>query len=70
MPLGALNRLPELWGSDAGAFFPDRWLDRGISDELRAKEIQGYKHLLSFSDGPRICLGRHFALVRCLFLPL
>jgi hypothetical protein len=28
----------------------------------RAKEIQGYRHILTFSDGPRICLGKSFAL--------
>ncbi|KAH8813936.1 cytochrome P450 [Flagelloscypha sp. PMI_526] len=61
VPIGALNRLPELWGPDAGQFNPDRWLNGGIGDNLRAKELQGFKHILTFSDGPRICLGRHFA---------
>jgi len=28
----------------------------------RAKEIQGHRHILTFSDGPRTCLGRSFAL--------
>ncbi|TFK64015.1 hypothetical protein BDN72DRAFT_826037 [Pluteus cervinus] len=27
-----------------------------------AKDISGYKHMLSFSDGPRVCLGRAIAL--------
>ncbi|KAH8822150.1 cytochrome P450 [Flagelloscypha sp. PMI_526] len=63
VPLGALNRLQELWGPDAERFKPERWLDGTIGDSLRAKELQGHKHLLTFSDGPRICLGRHFALV-------
>ncbi|KAH8822149.1 cytochrome P450 [Flagelloscypha sp. PMI_526] len=62
VPIGALNRLPELWGPDAGRFNPDRWLGGGIDDKLGANELKGLKHLLTFSDGPRICLGRHFAL--------
>ncbi|EEB90068.1 hypothetical protein MPER_11776, partial [Moniliophthora perniciosa FA553] len=36
------------------------WGEDGIPPTVR--EIQGYKHLLTFSDGPRMCLGRGFAL--------
>ncbi|KAH0826177.1 hypothetical protein J3R83DRAFT_5601 [Lanmaoa asiatica] len=28
----------------------------------KAKEIQGHRHLLTFVDGPRTCLGKNFAL--------
>ena len=35
----------------------------------RMEEIKGYKHLLTFGNGPRTCLGKNFALlevkVRC-----
>jgi len=31
----------------------------GLSD--RARQIQAYRHLLTFVDGPRMCLGRGFA---------
>lgn len=27
-----------------------------------AKDLQGHRHLLTFVDGPRMCLGRMFAL--------
>lgn len=27
-----------------------------------AKTIQGYQHILTFSDGPRLCIGKNFAL--------
>ena len=27
-----------------------------------ARELQGHKHLMTFIDGPRMCLGRGFAL--------
>jgi cytochrome P450 len=30
---------------------------------LKAKEIVGHRHILTFSDGPRTCLGKGFALV-------
>ncbi|KAJ7695855.1 cytochrome P450 [Mycena olivaceomarginata] len=42
-------------------FRPERWLT--LADEpLRAKEIQGHRHIISFLDGPRTCLGKSFAL--------
>ncbi|KAG2046590.1 hypothetical protein BDR06DRAFT_1014587, partial [Suillus hirtellus] len=43
-------------------FKPDRWLtEDGISG--KAKEVQGHRHLLTFVDGPRTCLGKDFAIV-------
>ncbi|EIW82619.1 cytochrome P450 [Coniophora puteana RWD-64-598 SS2] len=45
---------------DAKQFDPERWFNpKGL--ETRAKEIQGHKHLLTFIDGPRTCLGKAFA---------
>jgi cytochrome P450 len=58
--LKAINRSEAFWGADAKEFKPERWLNEdGLAD---AKEIQGHRHLLTFSDGPRICLGKGFAL--------
>ena len=73
-----MNRAEAFWGADGKAFVPERWLEGGVmssgggggggetSDngdkQARAKEIQGYKHILTFSDGPRTCLGKSFAL--------
>ncbi|KAJ7062770.1 cytochrome P450 [Mycena amicta] len=56
-----MNRSTALWGPDAGEFNPERWLTLD-EDSFRAKEIQGHRHLLTFSDGPRTCLGKQFAL--------
>ena len=59
-PIPYLNRAEEFWGPNSRKFEPERWLD--MDSFGRAKEIQGHRHILTFSDGPRICLGRSFAL--------
>ncbi|KAJ7071726.1 cytochrome P450 [Mycena belliarum] len=56
-----MNRSEVFWGPDAKAFRPERWLTLS-DDPLRAKEIQGHRHLITFLDGPRTCLGKAFAL--------
>jgi cytochrome P450 len=57
----AINRSSAIWGPDAKEFKPDRWLtEDGISG--KAKEVQGHRHLLTFVDGPRTCLGKDFAV--------
>jgi len=57
----AINRSSTIWGPDAKEFKPDRWLSEdGISG--KAKEVQGHRHLLTFVDGPRTCLGKDFAI--------
>ncbi|GLB45497.1 putative cytochrome p450 [Lyophyllum shimeji] len=61
VPIMCFNTSETFWGENAKEFMPSRWLDEGVSKE-RAAEIQGYRHLLTFADGPRTCLGRHFAL--------
>ncbi|KAJ7243084.1 cytochrome P450 [Mycena rebaudengoi] len=58
-PIRCINRSEALWGPDSKEFKPERWL----SDiTVRANELLGYRHLLTFHDGPRTCLGRAFAL--------
>ncbi|KAF7331244.1 hypothetical protein MKEN_00001400 [Mycena kentingensis (nom. inval.)] len=56
-----MNRSPAFWGPDAAQFNPERWLTFE-RDGLRASEIQGHRHLITFLDGPRTCLGKQFAL--------
>ncbi|KAG1866200.1 cytochrome P450 [Suillus subluteus] len=57
----SINRSSAIWGPDAKEFKPDRWLtEDGISG--KAKEVQGHRHLLTFVDGPRTCLGKDFAI--------
>ncbi|KAJ6482242.1 cytochrome P450 [Mycena vulgaris] len=58
-PIRCINRSEAIWGPDAKEFKPERWLE---DITVRAKELQGHRHLLSFHEGPRICLGKSFAL--------
>lgn len=61
VPIRCINKSTSIWGPNAKEFVPERWVnDAGIT--AKAKEFQGFNHLLSFGDGPRTCLGRGFAL--------
>lgn len=61
IPVRSVNRSTNLWGTDAKEFRPQRWLEEvGIQGE--ANSFPGYRHLLTFGDGPKMCLGRSFAL--------
>ncbi|KZT57219.1 cytochrome P450 [Calocera cornea HHB12733] len=57
----AVNRSTHIWGPTAHEFDPERWL-KGDLPAL-AQEVQGYHHVLSFTDGPRHCIGKHFAVL-------
>ncbi|KAF8890398.1 cytochrome P450 [Infundibulicybe gibba] len=61
VPIHYMNQSVAFWGPDAKTFNPSRWLDDRVS-KLRAAEIQGYRHLLTFVDGTRACIGKNFAL--------
>ncbi|KAF6748565.1 cytochrome P450 [Ephemerocybe angulata] len=64
-PIAFINQSEELWGPDAKEFKPERWIEGADGKDgigAGAKAIQGYHHLLTFSDGPRLCLGRNFAI--------
>ncbi|KAF9224554.1 cytochrome P450 [Gyrodon lividus] len=57
----SINRSAAIWGPDAKAWRPERWLEEdGIPK--KAQEVQGHRHLLTFVDGPRTCLGKGFAV--------
>ena len=61
IPTTCINRSTAIWGPDAKAFLPGRWLEEGAIPKA-VQEVQGYRHLLTFVDGPRTCLGRGFAV--------
>lgn len=58
-----INMSKAIWGQDAREFVPTRWLspEGGLPDQV--KDIHGYSHLLTFVDGPRMCLGKQFAIL-------
>ncbi|EIW78646.1 cytochrome P450 [Coniophora puteana RWD-64-598 SS2] len=56
-----LNRSEKFWGPDAKEFKPERWLQEG-GPQYKARELQGHRHLWTFNEGPRTCLGKNFAL--------
>ncbi|RXW16262.1 hypothetical protein EST38_g9593 [Candolleomyces aberdarensis] len=62
IPIGFINNSEQIWGPDVKEFKPERWLDPETTLTSDAKAIQGHHHIMTFSDGPRLCLGRHFAL--------
>lgn len=62
VPLAALNCSVSMWGPDAKTFKPSRWLEEDNGTHGAKETLQGYRHLMTFGDGARMCLGRLFAL--------
>ena len=56
--LWAINRDPKMWGEDASAFNPDRYLNLSAKENAYGHDF----HLLSFGAGRRICPGKAFAM--------
>ncbi|KAI6037504.1 cytochrome P450 [Pisolithus marmoratus] len=56
-----MNRSEAIWGPDAKVFRPERWLEAdGVTK--KAQEVKGYRHVLTFGEGPRTCVGKVFAI--------
>ncbi|KAI9014307.1 cytochrome P450 [Hyaloraphidium curvatum] len=55
IPYTALHKSKRFWGDDAEEFKPERWLG-----ESPVKHLFAY---IPFSNGPRICIGKDFALL-------
>ncbi|CCM04915.1 uncharacterized protein FIBRA_07112 [Fibroporia radiculosa] len=56
-----INVDARIWGPDAAIFRPERWLEPGGLPET-VKDIHAPGHFLTFGDGAKTCLGRHFAV--------
>ena len=59
VPVLYVNCCEAFWGPDAKQFDPERWTK---GNPYKGKELLGHRHIYSFGDGARICLGRVFAL--------
>jgi cytochrome P450 len=57
IPIKYFNRCEAIWGPDAKQFVPERWLNEKTDDSKNAGN-----RLYTFLDGPRICLGKAFAM--------
>lgn len=72
----AINRSTELWGGNAGAFAPERWIDRrgecgGPKPNNHGGASSNYA-MLTFLQGPHRCIGESFSRskLRCLVAAL
>ncbi|KAJ3992974.1 cytochrome P450 [Lentinula boryana] len=55
------NRNEDLWGPDANEWKPERWLS-SLPEAIIEAHIPGiYAHLMTFSAGPRSCIGFKFS---------
>ncbi|KAF8597976.1 cytochrome P450 [Ceratobasidium sp. AG-I] len=57
------NRCKETWGPDADEFNPDRWLGNLPNSVFEAKTSGVYSSMMTFSAGPRACLGFKFSIL-------
>ncbi|KAG2033879.1 cytochrome P450 [Suillus americanus] len=62
VPFAALNCSVSMWGPDAKTFKPSRWFEGDEGTHGAREALHGYRHLMTFGDGARMCLGRLFAL--------
>lgn len=60
-----VNRDEAVFGSDVESFDPSRWLQRPLEsdEEFESRRKRMTNTLFSFGMGPRVCLGRHIAMM-------
>lgn len=57
----AINRNPAMWGPDAEEFMPERWIDKETGRATMKGGAESNFSFLTFSHGPRSCIGERFA---------
>jgi cytochrome P450 len=62
IPLARVNTSEALWGPNAEEFDPGRWLGTEDEKKGRKEKVKGYRNLLTFAYGPRMCPGRNYAV--------
>ncbi|KAI6040266.1 cytochrome-450 hydroxylase [Pisolithus marmoratus] len=60
VPIEAFNLDKDIWGEDAWDFNPDRW---GTLPEAVSALPGLFSNLLTFSAGPRSCIGMRFSMI-------
>ncbi|KAH9932764.1 cytochrome-450 hydroxylase [Epithele typhae] len=60
VPIEAFNLDREVWGPDGWAFNPDRW--DNLPEAVKAQPGL-YNNILTFSAGPRSCIGMKFSII-------
>ncbi|KAI9066011.1 cytochrome-450 hydroxylase [Trametes sanguinea] len=60
VPIEAFNLDREVWGPDGWAFNPDRW--DNLPEAVKAQPGL-YNNILTFSAGPRSCIGVKFSII-------
>jgi len=63
IPFAGVNISEALWGPNAGTFEPGRWMVSEDHNKGRREEVPGYRSLLTFGAGPRLCPGRDLAVL-------
>jgi hypothetical protein len=63
VPISIINRSVELWGSDAGQWKPERWMDGGKGVPTAVKAVPGvWGNVMTFLGGAHACIGYRFTL--------
>ncbi|KAJ3557572.1 hypothetical protein NP233_g11706 [Leucocoprinus birnbaumii] len=57
IPILGCNTSPDIWGHDAHEWKPQRWLSPLPESILKAHIPSIYSHLMTFTGGPRACIG-------------
>ncbi|KAH9850160.1 cytochrome-450 hydroxylase [Lenzites betulinus] len=60
VPIEAFNLDREVWGADGWAFIPDRW--DNLPEAVKSQPGL-YNNILTFSAGPRSCIGLKFSII-------
>jgi len=62
IPSISINRYGASWGPTGAAFDPSRWLPESTTTPVPEAVQGGWQHLMTFNEGPRLCLGYRLAI--------